>query len=261
MRLRVLAAGLGAGFAAAAFAAPAEAEPQVIGLVATADPVPMNCAGAVCLATVSAFCLEKNQPTPSAGTAYSPAHAGRVSLRVAGADGTERTIAADGAVTFVAERGAVAVRVVVDRRRLGLGEDERVSLAVAAETSLIPDRASPRDAARLKQIEAAIGAQRAIGARVVEGGGRDAAAARGLAVLLNGGEVAPASPAGAVRAACAAEVARREHLMRTTIGLYGFTSNGRIDARFTVETCLEQAHDRLMLTLNERYWNAAESIY
>jgi hypothetical protein len=258
MRLRVLSAGL---VAAAAFAAPAKAEPQVIGLLATAAPVPMNCAGAVCLATVSAFCLEKNQPTPSAGTLYSPAHAGRVTVTVAGPDGRTRTVPVDGAVTYVSERGALAVRVVVDRRRLGLDENARVALAVGADASLVADRASPRDAVRKQQVETAIGAHRALGSRLVDGAGKDAAAARGLAVMLNGGTVAETSPAGAVRAACATEVARREHLMRTTVGLYGFTSNGRIDTRFTVETCLEQAHDRLMLKLNERYWNAAESIY
>jgi hypothetical protein len=258
MRFRAMSAAV---IAAAAFAAPAKADPQVLGLLATAAPVPMNCAGAVCLATVSAFCLEKSQSTPSSGTLYSPAHPGRVTVSVTEADGRTRTVAVDGAVTFVSQRGALAVRVVVDRRRLGLDENARVTLAVGADASLIADGTSSRDATRQLQVTTAIGAHRALGSRLVDGAGKDAAAARGLAVMMNGGAVADTSPAGAIRAACAAEVARREHMLRTTIGLYGFTSNGRIDARFTVETCLEQAHDRLMLKLNERYWNAAESIY
>src|SRR5687768_9398109 len=55
---------------AGGFAAPAAAAPQALGVMASADPVPLVCAGSECRAEVTAFCLQESRPVPPEGTDY-----------------------------------------------------------------------------------------------------------------------------------------------------------------------------------------------
>ena len=64
-------AALSMALAAATFAArETRAElPQALGLVATAEPAPMQCRDGLCTAYISAFCLEEHRKSPRARTA------------------------------------------------------------------------------------------------------------------------------------------------------------------------------------------------
>ena len=50
--------------------AAAAGQPQALGLVATADPVPMQCAAGTCRAVLSSFCLQQDHRSPSPADAY-----------------------------------------------------------------------------------------------------------------------------------------------------------------------------------------------
>ncbi|MDP6174084.1 MAG: hypothetical protein QGF09_07970, partial [Rhodospirillales bacterium] len=56
---------------------------QILGLAATADPVPLQCAGTNCTAELSAFCLQEEKPVSGKGTAYrlGPAQKSRSSMK------------------------------------------------------------------------------------------------------------------------------------------------------------------------------------
>jgi len=46
---------------------PAQAAPQILGLIASADPVPMTCVDGTCTAELSSVCLQQHRPTPPTG--------------------------------------------------------------------------------------------------------------------------------------------------------------------------------------------------
>ena len=90
-------------FAALAFAAAtafptggAAAAPQILGMVATAEPMPLVCAGGTCSAEFSTFCLQDKRVPPRPGTAYTVAGGGGLTLVVTATDGSERRLPAAG---------------------------------------------------------------------------------------------------------------------------------------------------------------------
>ena len=69
MRIHVISL-IAATLAIAALPAAGQAAPQILGLAATAAPLPLQCADGVCSVEVSGICLQKHRPAPDAGTAY-----------------------------------------------------------------------------------------------------------------------------------------------------------------------------------------------
>ena len=74
---------------AIACAAPAQAAPQILGLIASDAPVPMTCAGGTCTAELSSVCLQQHRPTPATGTVYRPAKGTHITLTVTGPNGVD----------------------------------------------------------------------------------------------------------------------------------------------------------------------------
>src|SRR5258706_119689 len=68
----------------------AQAAPQVLGLVASIRPTPMQCTAAGCRADLSAFCLQQQRPDPGLGTAYRPAPNAAITLIVTSKSGDGR---------------------------------------------------------------------------------------------------------------------------------------------------------------------------
>ncbi|MEK9722675.1 MAG: hypothetical protein VW405_04210 [Rhodospirillaceae bacterium] len=68
-------------------AAAAQAAPQIIGVVATAQPLPVQCADGVCTAEVSGVCLQEKRPAPPEGTAYRAHGTATLTLTVRTPDG------------------------------------------------------------------------------------------------------------------------------------------------------------------------------
>jgi hypothetical protein len=117
---------------------PARAAPQILGLIASAAPVPMICAGGTCTAELSSVCLQQHRPTPVTGTVYRPAERTRVTLTVTGANGVARRLPVAAALTFTSLRQFSAVKVSLPEatvRRLGNGA---VKISVGPMASLIP---------------------------------------------------------------------------------------------------------------------------
>ncbi|MEC8135555.1 MAG: hypothetical protein VX107_05315 [Pseudomonadota bacterium] len=60
--------------------AAAAGQPQALGLVASADPVPMRCEAGTCRAVLSSVCLHQDHRSPSAADAYRMARPDTVRL-------------------------------------------------------------------------------------------------------------------------------------------------------------------------------------
>lgn len=117
---------------------PAQAAPQILGLMATATPIPMTCADGTCTAELSSVCLQQHRPTPPTGTVYRPGTRTRITLTVTEPNGLVRRMPVAAALDFVSLRQFSAVKVSLPEatvRRLGNGA---ATLSVAPTASLIP---------------------------------------------------------------------------------------------------------------------------
>lgn len=116
----------------------ASAAPQLLGVVASAEPVPMHCEGGTCMAELSAFCLEKERSIPQDGTAYQALDSEQLTLVVTGADGAVRRLPAAGRVSLVSRRSQVAVEVSLPESALSELGASKLALAAAPELALVP---------------------------------------------------------------------------------------------------------------------------
>jgi hypothetical protein len=175
-------------FALAAFPLAGHAAPQILGLVATATPLPLTCADGVCSAEVSGVCLQEQRPSPEPGTAYRLAAGSAVAMVVHRPDGTARTVDIGRHAAFNSLRVFSSVKVALPERlvRELAGDGARVSLSVGPMTSLLPV-ALPGDPSPLteKEIRAHTGPLRAIAEDAI-GRDRDTLAAmRALNHMVN----------------------------------------------------------------------------
>jgi hypothetical protein len=118
--------------------APGQAAPQILGLIVSAQPVPMTCVDGICTAELSAVCLQQHRPTPSTGTVYRPAEGTQIALTVTASNGEKRRLGIAPALSFESLRQYNAVKVSLPEstiRQLGGGE---ASLSVPPMASLVP---------------------------------------------------------------------------------------------------------------------------
>jgi len=115
------------------------AAPQGLGLVATAEPVPMICDGDGCVAQLSSFCLQGNRHSPNYQTPYYVDGGTGLWLHLTDADGGRRTVFAEKLVRFVSTRGYTAIEARIspgDVAALGAVE---YSLEVGKLVTLFPE--------------------------------------------------------------------------------------------------------------------------
>lgn len=117
---------------------PAEAAPQILGLIASTEPVPMTCAGGTCTAEISSVCLQQHRPTPLTGTAYRPAKRTRITLTVVGPDGVSRSSPVAEVLTFTSLRQFSAVKVSLPEATVRQMGDGAARISIGEMASLIP---------------------------------------------------------------------------------------------------------------------------
>jgi hypothetical protein len=116
----------------------AQAAPQILGLIASTEPVPMTCANGICTAELSSVCLQQHRPTPPTGTVYRPARGTHITLMVTGPNGIKRRMRVEAVIDFTSLRQFSAVKVSLPEatvRQLGNGQ---AKLSVGPMASIIP---------------------------------------------------------------------------------------------------------------------------
>lgn len=121
-------------FTSAAQAAP----PQILALVATAEPTPLTCDGDTCSAEFSAFCMEKFRGTPERGTAYLPGGSTKLALLATDAAGNTRAIDGTAFVSIESERLFASVRISLPQSVLDGLNATNIALQVPGGASLVP---------------------------------------------------------------------------------------------------------------------------
>lgn len=244
----------------------ARAAPQMLGVVASAGPLPMTCDGEKCSVELSAFCLQQGRSGPHDGTAYQAVDVGPVTLVATGADGTVRKISAAPYVSFASARGYSAVSATVPesvRTELGAA---RLALVVGPALTLIPVAVADDPAPLTDQeIAEATHTFRAIASELFESSDRpQAVTAEVLNKLIN---ALPQSAGGDT-----VDLAARDGLWSKVVGGAPSVKDpnpGKAQAALVFESCrrgatyvqgltlrrcLEASHDALMSTVNAELW-------
>ena len=140
--------------AAAAFPLAAKAAPQILGLLATATPLPLSCVEGVCSVEVSGVCLQEHRPAPLTGTAYRVAEGSELTLVVQNRAGLRRTLAVAGLVEIRSLRVFSSVSVSLPEQLIDklAGDGVQASLSVGPLTTLVPV-ALPGDQSPITQKE------------------------------------------------------------------------------------------------------------
>jgi hypothetical protein len=268
------------GWTVASYGA-ASAAPQALLVVAQDDAVEFQCDRVRCVAEVSTLCLQQDRPSPEPGTAYrllrgkgAPADAGLIGRTRSGAV----VPLSNDALNIRAARDHRAVRLEVPSSllaRKGLSSltllltDLAVLAPVAADGDTRPQRKA--------DLDVALGAQRTVARRVIARHAEEAGATAILRDMLNtlprDRAVSETERSAVYSAVVASRRARAGGAVpadvldtaRTAVRICDFVPNR--DAMFRglhgdvshYRSCLNQQHDRLIMNINQRYWQDFEA--
>lgn len=245
------------GFLTLAFlAGPALAAPQILGVVAAGEAVPMQCGGGMCTALLSAFCLQKQRLPPDFETSYRPAHPGEVTLVVTMPDGRIRRFEADGLARFHSRYGYTAIRADLTLAVLGIGAPASVAIEIAPRTAMLPrSRPGETDPLTAEEIALATGPARLAAESVFEGDWEPARAARATARLINAlplhGDVDAAAREALWRRVAGADAPLQARRMFDACGRTVDQSLG-----YPLRQCLEERHERLQIGNTHVFWES-----
>jgi len=252
---------LAAGASLGLFAGSASAAPQMLGVVASAEPVPMHCEDGVCRAELSAFCLQKERTMPEDGTSYDALEPEKLALVVKGADGSVHTLPAGG-LSIESRRSQVAVEVSLPENvahELGAVE---LAVKAAPDLALVPVVAA-NDASPFRPAEVARAHDTLAAADVLFA--RDVARTR-MAHLLNrlinalpgdtGADPANAEQAWQRVTGTPSRLAASDPVLSEAGQIYQSCRLGLADIWPSgLRRCLEVSHDAVMGGLNADVWN------
>lgn len=135
-RQLLLAAIVAAGFSFTSHKA--VAAPQILAALPVESGIDLNCTAGICVAELSTYCLQRERPAPSMGTAYVPAKPEHFTLVLADDKGGEVRVPAGQHMSFTEHRGFMAVAASIELGRLKALGATTAKLVVWQEASLIP---------------------------------------------------------------------------------------------------------------------------
>jgi len=116
----------------------AHAAPQILGLVATLDPVELQCDQGECSAEFSSICLQRHRASPTPGKQYFLHEQSDIAIIGRTVDGQVLSLPADDVVSIISLRGHSAVRIAIDVEELSRRGLKTASVRVGSDVSLIP---------------------------------------------------------------------------------------------------------------------------
>ncbi len=249
------------------------AAPQILAVIASAEPVTLQCERGECGAEFTAYCIEKARSSPLVGTAYRIHDPNTLVLDGVRRDGSTVRLAGSELLTITTERGHTAVRMSLPSRVLRQFDLASVRVSVGEGASLIPRPiAGDRWPHSEMDITRATGPLRAAAAAIVDHGGARAEAARVTLRLVNALPLAGratqserdlawarfAPPAGADGRALTSGRALTNGRALAKAGFENCsvtTHSGLMSLR----QCLGSWHDSLIGKLNTEYWESLET--
>ena len=242
----------------------ANAAPQILGVVASAQPTTLTCAGGECTAQLTAFCLTEHRASPSKGTPYTAFDAQAIKITGHRADGTTLSLDVSDAVDFTSARSHLAVQVSLPQAIMKQYALTSISITVDDGLSLVPEaRAGDPNPLSNSDIALAAGPLRAAASAIIDHAGMPVEAAQLTTLLIN------ALPARGR----ATRAERASAWQRTIAGLGNMEGRDSLTlvsqahdqcqttthvGLTTLRQCLSSAHDGFMGKLNKKYWDAVK---
>ncbi len=244
--------------------ATAHAAPQALALVNSGGEVTLQCHDDECIASLSAYCLQKERSVPSKGTTYNFADAKQVRLIGIKKDGSRVLLDAANELRVAAERRQVAVSVAIPKSRLDELGLIAVTVDVGPNVTLLP-RAVAGDKTPLSESEIALatGPLRELGTRVVESDPDRIGAARWILRLSD-----TLPPTATLDPKARGQFIDRARRDKTIAGLSAPARDQTqglltvcqvhtgLGAYGSLRNCFEQRHDTLLWELNVGFWLA-----
>ena len=233
----------------------AGAAPQILGIIATAEPVPLTCALGVCQAEFSSVCLQRNRDMPKDGTAYNLV-GDQVTLVITGKDGSERRMPAANRVGVRSAETYTAVIIAIPRDTIG-PDAERIAISVDRMAAAVPEaEAGDPNPLGEDEITLVTGPKLKIAERTILQKTRQTASARITMRMINAAEKNPSRFVDDLwRDAAATEVAGSAGAIRAA----GIVRMCRLmDASGhapVLRDCLYGHHHGTMLDLTSQVWN------
>ena len=135
----------------------AHAAQQSLGLIATAQPVPLTCNDNGCVAELSSFCLQEEREAPSHHTPYHVVGGDGLWLHLTDIDGGRRTVPAKSFARLVSTRGFTAIEANVSTADMASLGAVKVSIEVGNLVTLFPapvlDDPNPITAAEAEHVK------------------------------------------------------------------------------------------------------------
>lgn len=231
------------------------AAPQIMGLVATAESAPMQCADGKCTVLLSAFCLQEKRLLPDLDSIYLPAGADQVVLIVTAADGHTTRMEAGGLVEFRSSYGFTAIEASLPLERLGGARPVSLALEVKPRAALLPlAKAGDPDPLTAEEIETATGPWRLAAEAVMEGNSEGAASARIAMRLVNALPVAGDIQAGEREALWGRVAGNAPALARQTFDACIHSVDQAVG--YPLRTCLEERHQKMQVKNTREFWRS-----
>ncbi|MCH8998937.1 MAG: hypothetical protein IID48_11860, partial [Proteobacteria bacterium] len=120
-------------------ASQAAAAPQILAVIASAEPVTLQCEGGECGAEFTVYCIEQRRPSPEPGTPYYIHDPSTLTLDGLRRDGTTVVLAGAELLSITTERGHTAIRMSLPESVIERFDLVSVSVSVGARASLIPE--------------------------------------------------------------------------------------------------------------------------
>lgn len=247
------------------------AAPQILAVIASLEPVTLQCERGECRAEFTVYCIEKIRSSPLPGTAYNIHDPNSLVLDGVRPDGSTIRLAGADLITITAERGHAAVRMSLPSmvlREFGLAS---VQVSIGEGASLIPQPiAGDRWPHSEMDITLATGPLRAAAAVIVDNGGMQMEATRVTLRMINGlpragratqTERDEAWQRFALLAGGDASSSDRDLLSGRALAKAGFDRCSAITngGMTSLRQCLGSLHDTYIGKLNTEYWESIET--
>ena len=239
----------------------AAAEPQILGVIASLEPVTLQCARGECSAEFSSYCIERHRKSPIWGTAYTIHDPATLTLEGVRKDGTTIALSVVEHLSIASARGRSAISMSLPSSLLLDYDLASVQVSVGERATLIPE---PIVGARRPHTEAdialATGPLRDAAAAIIDRGGETVGAALLTAKLINalpqGGRASTAERDALWQSAALSESAPGYTLAEEG---FAFCQDTTRVGMMSLRQCLGSVHDRFISELNSEYWRAVET--
>ena len=242
----------------------AQAAPQLLGVIASASPIKLQCDAGTCAVELTTFCLQSERDTPGRHAVYT-AHDLSVFRIVAEDANGKRADVPLGSAKVSAERGYTAARIEFSVRDLAARGLTPKALSVAAGGILVPmPVAGDPNPIMDGEVEHAMASLQPVANRIFKLHATEVEAIKVVSRVLS-----------EIPAKGRMKKHDRENLWQNTFGetaresigpgmhraadVVGYcqyrTSQGRF---FSVRRCLEQRLDGMMMNVNTEYWKAVK---